>query len=393
MILVIFGAGASYDSVPSKPASLPKWNRNSLPNRPPLANDLFSDIEVVNEALGRFPECYPIVPYLQGIPDNQTIENVLEDLQSDSENDVVRKRQLTAVRYYLHLVIRDFEVKWQNVHNGITNYVTLLDQVRRARKSEEPVCIVTFNYDCMIEAALRRSLGISITAMSHSIEPEFKLFKLHGSVNWGRKVKAPFDSVNSGRSVWDLIKELIQEADKLELSSDFEMVSEFPIAKLVTVPLFPALAIPVVTKRDYECPDEHLKCLKDLLPQTRTILSIGWRGMEKHFLKMLAESLEGKSSIDTYTVAGDATAAKQVLVQFQGAGIRIKGRRYAKGFTEFVKSRQAESFCGKEVRLRDSEETRIEDIDEPVAGKIGEDPNFDPRLPSGHFDPRIDKDE
>jgi SIR2-like domain len=347
MILVIFGAGASYDSVPSKPASLTKlWGRQSLPNRPPLANDLFSDIEVVKDALKRFPECYPIVPYLQDIPANQTIENVLENLQSESEMDVVRKRQLAAVRYYLHLVIRDFEQRWLSVHNGITNFVTLLDQVRRAHRTEEPVCIVTFNYDCMIEDALRRSLDISITSMSHFIEnPEYKLFKLHGSVNWGKKIKAPFDRVEQGRSVWDLIKELIREADKLELSSDFELVNEFPIAKLNVVPLFPAIAIPVVTKREYECPDEHLRCLKDLLPQTRTILSIGWRGMEKHFLKMLAESLAGKPPIPACAVAGSAPGAKQVLIQLQDAGLSIKGRRYKMGFTEFVKDRLAERFC------------------------------------------------
>jgi hypothetical protein len=159
MILVIFGAGASYDSVPSKSASLPQWNRDSLPNRPPLANELFSDIEVVQIALAQFPECHSVVPYLQGIPDNQSIESVLESLQSEAETDVARKRQLAALRYYLQAVIRDFEVKWREVHYGITNYGTLLDQVRRGRKSGEPVCIVTFNYDCMIEAAFR-SLGI-----------------------------------------------------------------------------------------------------------------------------------------------------------------------------------------------------------------------------------------
>src|SRR5262245_59609321 len=167
MILVIFGAGASYDSVPSKPASQTElWGRKLLPNRPPLANDLFSDIDVVTGALRRFPECYPIVPYLQDIPDNQTIETVLENLRSESETDVVRKRQLAAIRCYLPFVIRDFEGRWLEVHNGITNYVTLLDQVRRAHRTEEPVCIVTFNYDCMIEDALRRSLDISINAMS-----------------------------------------------------------------------------------------------------------------------------------------------------------------------------------------------------------------------------------
>jgi hypothetical protein len=42
MIMVIFGAGASYDSVPSRP---PRGlnARQFLPNRPPLASELFLD--------------------------------------------------------------------------------------------------------------------------------------------------------------------------------------------------------------------------------------------------------------------------------------------------------------------------------------------------------------
>ena len=295
-------------------------------------------------------------------------------------------RQLAAVRYYLHLVIRDFEAKWHEVHNGITNYVTLLDQVRRARKSGEPVCIVTFNYDRMIEAALG-SLGISITAMSHYIEnPEFKLFKLHGSVNWGRRVRAPFDSVNRGRSVWDLIKELIQEADKLELSSDYELVSEFPIGKLVTVPLFPALAIPVVTKRGYECPDEHLECLKALLPQTRVILTIGWRGTESHFLSMLAQGVNG-NEILLAAVTGTNRDSKAVIEALRAASIPIKGYRFGKGFTDFVINRHAESFCGEALTRYDLEESLknwiIGQEDEPTIES-----DFDPRLGSSDFDPR-----
>jgi SIR2-like domain len=343
MILVIFGAGASYDSVPSRSPS--QWVRSHLPDRPPLANELFSDIEVVKDALDRFPECHPIISYLQNIPDKETIETVLEDSQSEGNTDVVRKRQLAAIRFYLQLVIWEFERRWRSVHRGITNYVTLLDQVRRARRPDEPVCIVTFNYDRMIEDALRY-VGITIAAVEDCIKnPDFKLFKLHGSVNWGRRVKAPFDTVNSGRGIWDVIRELIQRADEVSLSSDFEMVSEHPIGKLDTVPLFPALQIPVTTKRDYECPDKHLECLKDLLPQTRTILTIGWRGMENHFLDMLAQLLAGKPLVGACAIAGGSSGSKAVLSRLLQAGIPINPSQYDKGFTEFAISRRAETFC------------------------------------------------
>jgi hypothetical protein len=59
MILVIFGAGASFDSVPSRPPK--NYPRESLQSRPPLAAELFLDNELCNNGLGRFPQCHPII--------------------------------------------------------------------------------------------------------------------------------------------------------------------------------------------------------------------------------------------------------------------------------------------------------------------------------------------
>ena len=55
MILVIFGASASYDSVPTRP---PVRGLSLLP-RLPLAEGLFSDRKLVAKALSKFPECLP----------------------------------------------------------------------------------------------------------------------------------------------------------------------------------------------------------------------------------------------------------------------------------------------------------------------------------------------
>lgn len=346
MILVILGAGASYDSAPTH--LLSEWSRNDLPDRPPLANELFeAKIPAVMDALSLFPECRPIVPLLMPPLDgNRTIENVLQNLVVQSEADVSRKRQLAAVRVYLQFVIRQFETKWKEIHKGITNYVALLDQVRRARGPNEPVCLVTFNYDCMIEDAMD-SLGITIASFDDYLKDSaFKLFKLHGSVNWGKEVIAPFDRVDIDRNVWEVIRELIHRAEELKLSSEFRFTANWPIGKIDEVPLFPALAIPIVTKSEFECPVSHLDCLKNLLPETRTVLTIGWRGMEKHFLGMLAASLSGKPAVRACSVARSSEEAKGVLDQFKTARISVNGVPYSQGFTEFIKSERAESVCG-----------------------------------------------
>ncbi len=85
MILVIFGAGASYDSVPARPPSEPRYVRERLDCRPPLANELFLDSGPFAEGLSRFPECHAIVPYLRRVPPDQTLEHVLETLQAEAE--------------------------------------------------------------------------------------------------------------------------------------------------------------------------------------------------------------------------------------------------------------------------------------------------------------------
>ena len=48
---------------------------------------------------------------------------------------------------------------------GGESAITLLDQLRRSRRPDEPVCLVTFDYDRMIERALG-SVGVTIKTIS-----------------------------------------------------------------------------------------------------------------------------------------------------------------------------------------------------------------------------------
>ena len=337
MLMVIFGAGASYDSFHSQPPF--EFDRNRAPNRPPLADELFLDSGVFADSLRRFPACHPIVPYLQRVPEGQTIESVLEGLQSEAETDQERFRQIAAIRFYLQFVIWECERHWSSVVHGITNYLTLLDQLRRS--CADTVCLVTFNYDRMIENALP-SVGVRINDLPDYIASDaFKLFKLHGSINWGREVSTPVSNVD-GRTEWDIGRELIQRADQLDVSSRFRIVEQIPIGKLGDVPLFPAIAIPVETKNEFECPEAHLECLKSLLPQITKILIIGWRGTEQHFLNLLADSLT--LGIPTCVVAGNVEEERAVLERIRLGGISVGGTESDGGFTDFITRRGAEKF-------------------------------------------------
>ena len=262
-------------------------------------------------------------------------------LQAEGETDPVRKRQMAAIRFYLHLMIWECERHWDDVSHGITNYVTLLDQLRRCRAHDSAVLLATFNYDRMIEAALP-SVGVTIDELPKYIAYDsFKLFKLHGSVHWGREVETAIANVKE-RNVWDVGSELIRRAEELKISDRYRLVHEHPIGKIDDIPLFPAIAIPVETKVGFECPNDHLECLRANLGRITKILVLGWRATEKHFLDLLKDSVAGEISVQV--VAGRRQCAEEVLSRIHDAGIRVCGEAAEGGFTDCVVRRQAERF-------------------------------------------------
>jgi hypothetical protein len=179
-----------------------------------LAGELFLAHDPFANALSRFPDCHAIVPYLQASQAVGTLERALETLQSEAAHDSERHAQLAAIRYYLHFVIWECERDWTDVvrvAGGSTNYVTLFDQLRRVRGSE-PVSLVTFNYDRMIETALRSPpLRITIdTIPGYIADDTFKLFKLHGSVHWAREVETPIVNIET-LNEWQVAQELITQ--------------------------------------------------------------------------------------------------------------------------------------------------------------------------------------
>ena len=52
----------------------------------------------------------------------------------------------------------------------------------------EPTLFVTFNYDTMLEKAIEQELAVHFQFMgSYVSRPDLKVFKLHGSVDWGHR--------------------------------------------------------------------------------------------------------------------------------------------------------------------------------------------------------------
>lgn len=340
MLTVIFGAGASFDSDPSYP---PGQSRDES-IRLPLANQLFADRPIFSQALRQFPECHEIIPYLRTRRDNMSVEQVLENLQGEAQHHPVRHKQLAAVRYYLQLMLRNCEHSWTNVTGNITsNYRTLLDQIEQWRPGYQQVCLVTFNYDTLLDTAFQQ-VGIKITTMSDYVsEKNYKLIKVHGSLNWAREVLSPIDNLAT-RNSGNVVHELINRAASLGISDNYHIITDCPVGLLPAqnpIPILPALAIPVQKKHAFECPPDHLEQLRGCLSQTTKLLVIGWQGVESHFVELLRTIPSGTPGL---VVAGGKANAQEVVDRLGRDVMGVNWTSADGGFTDFVVKRTADKF-------------------------------------------------
>lgn len=343
MLLVIFGAGASYDSVTHRPPPaanfLAATNSTRVQHlgsheefRPPLASQLFDDRPLFVRVMQNYAACKPLVNLLRG---DVRVEQQLAKFEEEAKTFPVRRRQLAAIKYYLHEVMWSCQNEWQNEHKGITNYLTFLDAIDRWRyENEERVCIVTFNYDTMVEASMLELWGWNFADLNaYTSQPNYKLIKLHGSVDWGLELRG----VRGYGSTAEIIDGAIVG---LEVSDLWEKVTHNMKNQNGRVD-FPALAIPVEKKSEFACPPDHLSALADAIPHVTTIITIGWRATEQHFLRMLKAPLTGlQGNVDLMVVSGDLGGVTETNTNL-GLVNPPSGRRYVtvdSGFSGLIRN-------------------------------------------------------
>ena len=332
MLMVVFGAGASYDSFSAGTPESGAW----MNERPPLANGLF-DLRFAY-AIDQFPQCRPLMRHLradvgQAAPN---VEQVLEKFQSQADGDRERHAQLAAIRYYLQTVIWNCQTNWERHTNGATNYTTLVDQIRHYRDPKEKVCLVTFNYDTLLERALAL-IHVKTDTISDYIASDYQVIKLHGSMNWAHEVENDVRKIDQ-RSQGDIVKELIENARLLRFRQPYRTIGEYPIGRSNDspwVPLFPALTIPIENKSQYECPQEHSETMERNLPHISRMLLIGWHASEKRFLDTLADSIRKDTEI--MIISRNETSALHLIGQVKGAGVSGHFQTAKSGFSNSIR--------------------------------------------------------
>jgi len=358
--MVIFGAGASYDSSQayrlqsigggghSSFGGTPQPPDQSKPWRPPLAADLFRDpTHAFGHIVQRYPKLSHILPHLREPSHGRSVEEELEFLQAQANGHPERARQFASVTFYLRDLLFEVSNQWRDKTSGVTNYAPLIDEILRLNKSTEPICLVTFNYDLLLDRALI-SFGYDPQdpELDYFAHPRLKLFKPHGSVNWAR-----FVDINPDTRL--LPEQLIEQADAIRLTEEFtiiygiDLANSFPRGRTV----FPVIAIPFQNKTQdtFVWPSSHQAHLLELLPSVTKILIIGWQAREAHFLQILRSNLPKLRHL--MVVGRDASDAERTLKYFAEEGIRkalptINSSVGQGGFTQFVVNREGQSFLG-----------------------------------------------
>ena len=276
--------------------------------RPPLANQLFENrswfIPIMSQ-FGEFGDFRSLVTSLRAC---DSVERRLAEIQQEADVLPIRHCQLAAICYYIQSVIWQCEKNWYKHHVGITNHSALFEMIELWRhRSNEKVCVVTFNYDTLIEKAMEQVLKATFNEMSQYVSDQnYKLIKLHGSIDWGREVSA---EVGLG-----VPAHVVHNAAKLQISDRYRKVSR-PNAVFEDGSVgYPAIAVPVEKKSEFVCPELHLSTLANLIPSVSKIVTIGWRAMERHFLDMLTKRLTGlQGDVDLMIVSGSDSGANDTL--------------------------------------------------------------------------------
>ncbi len=343
MLLIIVGAGATFDS---------DWRRQIVKSRfvdrdatspttgsrPPLAKSLFG--ERFGRYVARFPPSQGLMVRLRKAGDS--VEEELERIRGESASQEHLPRQLMAVRYYIRELVAEVVENWVGeAPDRITNFTQLVGGLEPWRQhSRESVAIVTFNYDTLFDEALTNLLPrFRIEQVENCVADErYQLFKLHGSVNWWREVRAEWiDPLRAGRTSgtgW--------ATTMCDPPGEFTEDGIFHVSDGMYPPCVPCIAIPMATKSDsdFVCPPDHIAKLKEALNEATDVLIIGWKGNERHFLELwrLVWATKKDPHIGTIGIVDVSVAAGQEIVAkvTHHVGLAPRRDRYYETFSTFV---------------------------------------------------------
>ncbi len=341
-LTVLTGAGASHDCAWSEIAELaPEY-------QPPLTNQLFEPRGSFNAILHNYPGAEALSDEIRTklMDRDASLESILKEIES--REPLALRKQYWQIPLYLQELLG--AVSTQYVRTGGTRYDTLVSSILRS--PFERVMFLTLNYDLLLDRALQKLYGVSFSDLSAYCpkERDWSLIKLHGSVNWGRKLQSPKTGVRGHSTLLlnSLSSEPTFETD-IEILKGHQEGSRFVGSTF----FYPALAIPLGEKRgkDFVCPQDHLDYTVSFLSNCSNFLIIGFSGLDQHILELFQDV----QRVDTLKIVNESRdSAIQTMTRIGRKNPRFAptfpgeqdASLYDKGFGGFVGSGELERFLG-----------------------------------------------
>ncbi|QQR79106.1 MAG: hypothetical protein IPJ68_02430 [Candidatus Moraniibacteriota bacterium] len=330
--LIILGAGAAFDYVEDRFNSLSVAGGIDFRLKPPLTKDLFHE---------RFKQFIATNNIVSGIASSMTdeaigdFEKFLTKIQNEyAPRNKERYQQLIALRLYLRDLFREIS---NNYFSPVNNYRGLID--RLGDYCGGNAIVVNFNYDLLFEKNLsfyNNSNGFQ-RVDDYISDAHLKVIKIHGAYNWIQIVDES-DSHLAPKNDEYLYRHAERIHNDLKITElDEEIYIDGHYRKILKIGTttthrysVPSLAIPITDKKNFVCPERHVKLLTDSFEKIDGILIIGWKAGDDYLVDLINKNFQ-KSEIPFGIVSPNANLTAE---KFPGIKIEL----YKKGFTDFMRA-------------------------------------------------------
>lgn len=347
-LCIVIGAGASMDAASE---ILVQDHRVDIDWQPPVTDALFEPRASFSEILSHHQtRVQGLISYLRNrlairvsnAQPNTSLEKELGLVYRSKNFD--QKQELKYLTYYLWDLFKEISMRY--LKSGPSNYDYL---VRAVLSRDIEVMFLVLNYDLFLEDSLKKlRTGLQFSKKGDYM-PEgerWRLIKLHGSVNWGKKLIKP---VNTGFGLPS------REIDNLDLGLGLEQEITFVHLTGSTrhVPegsgqsLYPVLAVPVEEKYDFLCPSEHIEEAKRFLGQCGNFLVVGCSLKDGSIRDLFRNNVRVARML--MIVNGNPQASSMALGELQMMPAFNGGKvwpesAYGGGFNEFLSNGELEKF-------------------------------------------------
>ncbi len=344
MLVVIFGAGASNDARRS-------GYRDDV--RPPLTYRL------VSSEFDRYwsREYRGAANLIHWVRERVEAGSALEAALQEYVEDAARYREflshMMAFRYFVQALFRDRTLRFgSDLDDGTTAYLRLVSRLERWRRdSNTQILYISFNYDTLLEEGLTSYLTRPFESVAKYLHRDRAVIKVHGSDNWGQEVRRS-DGVELTGAGPNTIIEAAE--DGLDPLPGFHVLANINQVQMPNgAYVAPAVAIPIAAKDDtsWACPVEHLERMRQDLSRAWSVLAIGWKGQEPHFVKELNDRLPEYTPITVVTRPAPEgepieTTGRQVELPWLAdrSDLLMRCRVLRTGFFDFVEGGRLDEF-------------------------------------------------